>query len=147
MVTGAIRRAASPRDSQSGFTYLWVLVAVTLIGIGLGATSEVWVTSDRRARLAQADWAGAQYAQAIGSYYELSPGGARAFPATFDELIVDRRTPVVRRHLRSLYRNPFDAQGRWEVVRGGDSRIRGVRLLLPVDAEPRERTYVYSPSR
>lgn len=143
MVRRALHRRAT-RVRQAGFTYLWVLVAVALVGIGLAATAEVWVTSSGRARLDQADWAGAQYAQAIGSYYASSPGGAQLYPDGIAALLEDRRGPVVRRHLRSAYRNPFAADGQWELVRGGDSRVRGVRLALPEGLEPRERIYVYT---
>ncbi len=137
-------RRPDARRRQRGFTYLWVLVAVALIGVGLAATAEVWVTSAGRARLAQADWAGAQYAQAIGSYYELSPGVAKSYPNSLEELLEDRRGPVVRRHLRAMYRNPFSSDGTWELVRAGDSRIHGVRLSLPEPIEPRNREYVYA---
>jgi len=138
------RRRRSCQAGQGGFTYLWVLVAVAISGIGLAATAEVWMTSGRRARLDQADWAGAQYAQAIGSYYELSPGNGKVYPDTVEVLLEDRRGAITRRHLRSAYRNPFAADGQWELVRGGDARIRGVRLVLPEGLEPRERLYVYT---
>ena len=135
---------ADARGGQRGFTYLWVLVAVALIGIGLAATAEVWVTSAGRVRLVQADWAGTQYAQAIGSYYELSPGIAKSYPNSLEDLLEDRRGPVVRRHLRAMYRNPFSSDGGWELVRAGDGRIHGVRLSLPEPIEPRKREYVYA---
>lgn len=144
MVTRSSARRGTLGGGQRGFTYLWVLVAVALIGVGLAATAEAWVTSGRRNKLAQADWAGAQYAQAIGSYYEFTPGIAKAYPSNLEELLDDRRGPVLRRHLRSMYRNPFSIDGTWDLVRGGDSRIHGVRLLMPEDVEPRERMYVYT---
>lgn len=144
MVSRSCTACGTLGAGQKGFTYLWVLVAVALIGVGLAATAEVWVTSARREKLVQADWAGAQYAQAIGSYYEFSPGMAKMYPNSLAELLDDRRGPIVRRHLRAAYRNPFSIDGQWELVRAGDSRIRGVRLLMPEDVEPRERMYVYA---
>ena len=144
MVTATATRRSGRHSDQQGFTYLWVLVAVALIGVGLAATSEVWVTAGRRDKLAQADWAGTQYAQAIGSYYEFSSGPAKTYPDRLVVLLEDRRGPVVRRHLRALYRNPLSGDGAWDLVRAGDARIVGVRVLLPEGAEPRERTYVYA---
>ena len=143
MVRRTLRRRATG-VRQAGFTYLWVLVAVAIIGVGLAATAEVWMTSSRRGKLVQADWAGAQYAQAIGSYYQFSAGSAKAYPESIEALLEDRRNVITRRHLRSAYRNPFAIDGQWELVRGGDSRIRGVRLVLPEGLEPRERIYVYT---
>jgi type II secretory pathway pseudopilin PulG len=135
------------RGRQAGFTYLWVLVAVALIGIGLAATGEVWTTSARRAKIEQADWAGLQYLQAIGSYYESAPLGANVYPDTLEALLADGRGPITRRHLRALYRNPFSEDGRWEPVRAADGRISGVRLVLPEAMEPRQRLYVYARQR
>jgi len=132
------------RVRQGGFTYLWLLVAVALIGIGLAATAEVASTVARRARMAQAEWAGTQYAQAIGSYYAFSPSAAKTYPSNLADLLEDRRGPVVRRHLRSLYRNPFDKDGKWESVVGGDARVHGVKLVLPEGTDPRERLFVYA---
>ena len=131
------------RGRQAGFTYLWVLVAVALIGIGLAATGEVWTTSARRARIDQADWAGLQYMQAIGSYCESAPRDVNVYPESLEALLEDGRGPVTRRHLRALYRNPFAADGQWELVRAGDGRIHGVRLVLPEGMDPQERLYVY----
>lgn len=59
---------------QVGFTYLGVLLAVALLGIGLTAASEVWSTVARRQRMRQLEWVGQQYAQAIGNCYESSLG-------------------------------------------------------------------------
>ena len=139
-----VLRCSPARGRQAGFTYLWVLVAVALIGIGLAATGEVWMTSARRAKIAQADWAGLQYVQAVGSYYESAPWGANVYPQSLDALLEDRRGPITRRHLRTLYRNPFAEDGQWETVGAGDGRIRGVRLLLPDGMNPRERLYVHA---
>jgi type II secretory pathway pseudopilin PulG len=53
---------------QRGFTYLWVLVAIAVLGIGLVAASEVWQTTARRQQLEQLDWAGTQYMRAVGTH-------------------------------------------------------------------------------
>lgn len=116
---------------QGGYTYLWVLIAVAVLGVGLVAQAEVGVASTHRARMAQADWAGAQYARAIASYFELAPGGVKAFPLRLDELTEDRRGPTVRRHLRQLYPNPLSGDGRWTPIRAAGGAIVGVRLQLP----------------
>ena len=139
-----VLRCPPARDRQAGFTYLWVLVAVALIGIGLAATGEVWMASARRAKVEQADWAGLQYVQAIGSYYESAPSGANVYPHSLEALLEDGRGPITRRHLRTPYRNPFSDDGRWEPVRAADGGIRGVRLVLPEGMDPRERRYVYA---
>jgi type II secretory pathway pseudopilin PulG len=67
-------------QEQRGFTYLGVLLAIALLGIGLVAAAEVWTTTAKRQRIEQLDWVGQQYVQAIGGYYESSPGRAKVFP-------------------------------------------------------------------
>lgn len=108
---------------------MWVLFSVAIVGIGLLAVSEVWVVTVARQKRVQFEWVGAQYRQAIGSYYELSRGGAKEFPPRLEDLLSDPRYPTVRRHLRATYTNPFTGKSDWEPVRGGDGRIRGVRGL------------------
>jgi type II secretory pathway pseudopilin PulG len=127
---------------QRGFTYLGVLLAIALLGIGMTAASEVWVTTARRQRMEQLGWVGQQYVQAIGSYYESSPGRVKAYPKTLEELLEDKRYAFVRRHLRQVYVNPFSGAVDWELIRAPDGGIRGI-----VPAGPKEgaKEFVYVP--
>ena len=133
-------------DRQGGFTYLWVLLAIAVLSLSLTAASDVWVTTARRQRVEQLEWVGQQYTQAIGSYYEASPG-AKIYPRTFKDLIEDRRFVFVRRHLRQLYVSPF-AEGDWESVRAADGGILGLRVLVPghQQSETVYREFVYLPA-
>ncbi|MEO3715586.1 type II secretion system protein [Roseateles flavus] len=114
-------------NGQRGFTYLGVLLAVALIGLGLSLASEVWSTTARRQRQVQLEWVGQQYAQAIGSYYESTPGRVKAFPRSIDDLLDDKRVPFARRHLRQPYPNPLSSQMDWEMIRAPDGGIRCVK--------------------
>lgn len=93
----AARSRAGERRRQGGFTYLGILLAVALIGLGLASASEVWTTVAHRQKLEQLDFAGQQIAQAIGSYYESTPGLVKRYPRTLEELLDDRRFATVRR--------------------------------------------------
>lgn len=117
---------------QRGFTYLGLLLAIALLGLGLSAASEVWVTVARRQKLEQLEFAGQQITQAIGSYYESSPGGTKKFPKTLEDLLEDRRYPFVRRHLRQVYVNPFSGTADWELVEAPGGGVRGVRARAAV---------------
>ncbi len=132
-----------------GFSYLGLLLAVALLGVGLVGASEVWVKSARRQKLLQLDWAGRAYQRAIGSYYEATPRGVKAFPRELEDLLEDRRQGLARRHLRRLYVNPFTTAVDWELIKGGDGAIRGVRALLPGDGDngSTSREYIYVPLR
>ena len=145
----AARSRAGERRRQGGFTYLGILLAVALIGLGLASASEVWTTVAHRQKLEQLDFAGQQIAQAIGSYYESTPGLVKRYPRTLEELLDDRRFATVRRHLRQVFPNPFQERGRWELVPapgGGVSGVRAVVSLQAVDA-PLVHTFVYASSQ
>ena len=122
-----------------------MLLAVALLGIGLAAASEVWVTSARRHKLEELEWIGAQFTRAIGSYHDSTPGPAKAYPQNVQELLEDRRGPTLLRHLRRPYRNPFTGKADWGLVETADGRIRGVRFVVPLETPGRVREFVYSP--
>jgi type II secretory pathway pseudopilin PulG len=118
---------------QSGFTYLALLFAVALIGLGLSITSEVWVRTIHRQKLEQLEWVGDQYARAIGSYYFAAPGRPKALPRSLEELLEDKRFAFPRHHLRSMYVNPFTGKMDLETVTSPDGGIRGVRFITDGD--------------
>jgi type II secretory pathway pseudopilin PulG len=131
--------------SQRGFTYLGVLLAIALLGIGIVAVSEAWTTTAKRQRMQQLEWVGQQYVQAIGSYYESSPGNAKSFPKSLEDLLEDRRVPFVRRHLRQLYVNPLSGKLDWELIEVPGLGIRGIRAKEGAQDSDRQppRNYVY----
>lgn len=133
--------------AQRGFTYLGLVFAIALLGVGLAAASEAWSTTANRQRLEQLQWVGEQYARAIGSYYESSPGGAKTYPRSLDDLLLDQRVPFVRRHLRQLYVNPMSGQLDWEVIVAPGKGIRGVRVPASVSmgAPGQGRDFLYAP--
>lgn len=132
---------------QRGFTYLGILLAIGMLGIGLAAASEVWVTVARRQRMEQLEWVGQQYVQAIGSYYEASPGLVKTYPRTLQDLLEDKRFVFVRRHLRQPYPNPLTGLADWELVSAPDGGIRGLRVSATYSGstELRLRQHVYVP--
>jgi len=133
---------------EGGFTYLGVLAAIAVMGIGATAASELWAASARRQQLEQLDWVGHQFEQAIRSYYEASPGGWKRFPKTLNDLIEDRRYATVRRHLRRVYVNPLTNAVDWELVSSPDGGFRAVRVALPKvpDEVQALREYGYAPT-
>jgi type II secretory pathway pseudopilin PulG len=120
-------RHGEPSRSQDGFTYLVVLVAIALMSVGLVAASEVWVTTANRERSEQLEWIGAQYVQAIGSYYESSPGSVKSFPKDLSALLEDRRFLTTKRHLRQLYPNPFSGERDWDLLHHPSGGVVGIR--------------------
>ena len=90
---------------QSGFTYLFVLMLVAFLGLGLAAAGQVWHTEAQRAREADLLFIGNQYRRAIQSYYEFDKNAPR-LPQHIEDLLEDNRQPEVR-HLRRAWRDPF----------------------------------------
>ncbi|MEW6120849.1 MAG: type II secretion system protein [Pseudomonadota bacterium] len=104
---------------ERGFSYLFVLMLVGLIGLGLAAAGTLWKTEAQREREAELLFIGTQYRQAIKSYYELDPNQPR-LPQSVDDLLEDNRRPEPVRHLRRAWRDPFG--GEWQWIQSQDPR-------------------------
>lgn len=127
MATGSAVLAGL-RAHQRGFTYLGMMFLIAFIGIGLAAAGTVWQTEVQREREKELLFIGEQYAMAIGSYYESTPGGLKQYPASLEDLLQDNRFPAIRRHLRKLYRDPVTGSEEWGLIKQ-QGRITGVYSL------------------
>jgi len=103
---------------QSGFTYLFVLMLIVLIGMGLAAAGTLWRTDAQRTREVELLFIGNQYRQAIQSYYELDKNAPR-LPKSIDDLLEDKRQPDVVRHLRRAWRDPITG-GAFQLIAAPD---------------------------
>lgn len=102
---------------QRGFAYLWVLLLVAFMGVGLTVAVELDATVAQRDRERELLAIGRQFQGAIGRYYEGQGAGAtREYPATLDDLLQDRRVPGIRRHLRKVFTDPMTASAEWGLV-------------------------------
>ncbi|MBI5234875.1 MAG: type II secretion system protein [Deltaproteobacteria bacterium] len=118
-------RACSLSDN-GGFTYLTALFMITVMGIALASAGQVWSTAAKREKEAELLFKGDQIRKAIGGYYEESPG-AKTYPRTLEDLINDKRWPVVKKHLRKLYTDPMTGKADWELIKAADGGIMGVK--------------------
>jgi type II secretory pathway pseudopilin PulG len=119
--------AGSARWScQQGFTYVWVMAALVVIGIALSAVGTLWVEEQRREREQELIRVGMAYVHAIQSYRESSPGSAKMSPRRLEHLLLDDRFPRPRRHLRRAYADPVNPGDAWGLVSDAEGRIRGV---------------------
>lgn len=119
---------ATYKTPQMGFTYLWTLFFVAFLGISMMLTAELWSTAERRLKEKELLFIGNQFRDAIGRYYDATPGGAKQYPPTLDALLMDVRFPEPRKHLRKLYHDPITKKKEWGVIRVG-GRIVGVHSL------------------
>lgn len=124
MWTGESRPA--PLRAQVGFGYVWMLLIVAVFGVGLAAIGELWSTQAQREREAELLRVGREFRQALTTYFGSSRPGTPAYPARLEELMEDRRGPVLRRHLRKLYHDPITGGEDWGFITAPDGRIRGI---------------------
>lgn len=125
--------AITPRI-QGGYVLLALLITITIGGLAAVRTAEVWSTLEQREKEEQLLFVGAQYLQAIRSYYAATPRGTRELPPSLEALLQDDRFPQPVRHLRQLYADPFQGGG-MDLIRVG-GRIAGV--ASPADLPPRK---------
>ncbi len=129
-----VRHPPAAYRSCSGFTYIGLLIAVAIIGVWLAAVATVWHQELQRENERQLLFVGNQFRQAIGSYYENTPGQVQQFPKKLEDLLEDKRTPFIRRHLRKIFYDPFTGTTDWGLVKGADQSIIGV--YSKSDVEP-----------
>lgn len=114
------------RRRQEGFTYVWVMALIAVMGIGLAAVGPAWSDVAKREREQEALRIGRLYAEAIAGYYRASPGSLKTYPPSLDALLIDTRFVGTYRHIRRLYTDPLKPGQPWALVRAPDGGIRGV---------------------
>ena len=60
---------------------------------------------------------------------EAAPGPAKTYPQHPEDLLLDRRLPQPRSHLRKMYRDPTTGKAQWAVVESPQGGIMGVHSL------------------
>ncbi len=115
---------------QAGFTYLLLLWWVALSGVMLMALGESWMAQAQRDREAELVHRAEQIQRAIEAYASTPVNeGVSRLPTKLEELLEDRRTGELRRHLRQLWRDPITRGGNWGLVRDANNGITGVHSL------------------
>jgi len=111
--------------NDKGFVYIGLLIGIAVVGISLGAVSEVWTQSRQREKEQELLFAGNQIRRAITQFYLASPPANRRFPNQLDELLEDVRTPDKTGHyLRRIYLDPITNTNKW-----GETRLPGGQLV------------------
>lgn len=113
------------RASQTGFTYIGLLVAVVLLGLALSLVGTVWRSEARREKEQELLFVGSEFRNAIASYYNANSAG-RQYPQSINDLLVDSRWPEPRHHLRRFYADPMTGQQDWNLLRIDGVGIMGI---------------------
>jgi type II secretory pathway pseudopilin PulG len=117
-----------PAFLQRGFTYLGVLLIVAVMGMGLVAFAELYSHAAQREKERDLLFIGKQFREAIGSYYNKSPG-AKVYPKKLEDLLEDKRFPMPLRHLRRVYMDPMTGSTEWGLVEAPGGGFMGVHSL------------------
>ena len=114
---------------EQGFTLAGALLLVAVLGAGMAAYGELASHAAQREKEQELLFVGNQFREAIGAYYERTPGAAKQFPRKLEDLLLDERHPVPQRHLRRIYGDPMTGAAQWGLVHAPEGGIIGVFSL------------------
>ncbi|MBI3380392.1 MAG: type II secretion system protein [Aquabacterium sp.] len=134
-----------PTCLQAGFTYLGLLIAIAILGIGLSVVSEVWTRAADHQKRIQLEWVGQQYIQAIQSYYYANTGAVHLYPKTLEDLLEDKRFIFIKRHIRTLYPDPFTGTVQWKLLSAPQGGIQGVAIEGESGGRAFTRQFIFLP--
>jgi hypothetical protein len=106
-----------------------MLIAVAVSGALLAAGSVVWSQQAQRDRERELLLIGKEFRQAIGLYYERTPGAVKRYPERLEDLLRDDRYLSMQRYLRRIYRDPITGKTEWGMVRAPTGGIMGIYSL------------------
>ena len=128
-------------SGANGFTYVGLLIAMTIISIMTSVIGPSWSAASRAEKEKELIWRGHQFRNAIKLYIqasnappEMTAAGGVPYPAELKDLLKDPRRAGVKRHLRQIYTDPMTGKDDWVLVLGDNGRIKGVHSSS--DAEP-----------
>lgn len=132
------------RPRQAGFTYLMLLWWVAISGFMLATLGHSWLLDARRAREAELIWRAEQFRMAIEAYASVPVAeGTSRLPTRLADLLEDRRSGQLQRHLKRVWTDPITGRTEWGLVREGEG-IVGVHSLStarPLNAPEGVETY------
>jgi type II secretory pathway pseudopilin PulG len=123
-------RAAPRRLRAHGFTYLGLIILVSIVGLVGAASLKVGSLMQRAAAEEELLAIGAAFSDALRSYAAATPPGQPQQPPTLQELLKDPRFPGTRRHLRKIFVDPITGKAEWGIMYVGDKQgVLGVYSL------------------
>jgi len=108
---------------QRAFTYLGLLFVIAFIGLLMASAGQVWHLAAQRDRETELLFVGQQFSAALASYRAATPGDPKRLPRRLEDLVEDRRGPVIRRHLRKIFADPMTGSREWGLDRNGDQIV------------------------
>jgi len=135
-MTSGERGSSRTHCHQSGVMFLGLLAGVALFGLGMVGIAKISAAVQRADKERELVLIGHQYKEAIKSYYNSGPN-VGMYPPTLEDLLQDKRSPTLKRHLRRIYADPITGKKTWGFVKGPAGGIMGVYSLS--EKEPQKR--------
>lgn len=120
-----VMRAKLNSNFNNGYTYVGLLLLIAITGIGMSVAGMSWQHQVRAEKEKQLLFVGSEFRNAIKSYYASTPDAAKVYPLSLNDLLLDKRTPNFKRHLRKIYLDPMTGKADWGVVKQQE-RIVGI---------------------
>ncbi len=121
-----MRIGSTLKAANRGFTFVGVLVVLTVMMIAMGTAAQIWHTQMQRENEQDLLFVGHQFQYAIGRYYQSGKG----FPPSLIALLgADNDAKLNPRYLRKIYRDPMTGLAEWGLVLGNNSEIVGVHSM------------------
>ena len=116
---------------QRGFSYLFLLIIVAVLGTAAANAVSLGVNASRRDAEFELLAIGAEFENALRSFRAVGVAGTRVGPRDLEDLLLDKRMSGTRRHLRKIYADPLTGRQEWGVVRQPDGLIVGIYSIAP----------------
>jgi type II secretory pathway pseudopilin PulG len=109
-------------NAQSGFSYLLLLVGLSLMAILMLKSQDLIATNFRQQQEAINSYRGSDSLKQEASSVKKD----NCFPISFEQLVFDNRSFKPRYHLRRIYLDPFTQKINWVQVFDSEGRWIGV---------------------
>lgn len=106
---------------KKGYILIILLIAITVLSIGLLVAIPVWQTQIQREKEEELIFRGKQYVEAIRVYQMKHPG---SFPKNLEELVEEKC-------LRKLYKDPMTEHGEWNIILPYRRGVPGKKVKSP----------------
>ena len=110
---------------ETGFTYIVVMITITLMGVAMTTAARQWKTMVQRELEADLLAKGIEIQTAL-ALYSASKKSGRVMPGEFYPMSLSDLTRPPKPFLRKLYQDPM-GHGEWQLVRAPTGGIMGVR--------------------
>jgi len=127
-------KSGNPPRRQEGVTYLVVLFFVAASSAMLAATAIICSHERQRQKEEELLWIGNQFREAIGLYYQRTPGAVKRYPEKLEDLLEDKRYLITVRYLRQIYRDPMTGKAQWGLIAAPSGGFLGVHSVSESEA-------------